>query len=88
MITHPVRPQGGELVINAACREGGTIRAELSDPAGHVMAGFERSNCLPFAGDAVDHVVRWQSGQPAPSGVFLRLRLYLWKSEVFSFQFR
>ena len=87
LVTHPMRSRGGELVINACCREGGTVRAELSDPAGRVIEGFEKENCVAFYGDAVDHAVRWQAGKAIPSGEFLRLRLYLRQAEVFSFQF-
>jgi len=87
LITHPIRPRGSQLVINAACRQGGSVLAELTDPAGRVLGGFEKQNCLPFRGDCVDHVVHWKAGRPTPAGEFLRLRLFLRQAEVFSFQF-
>jgi hypothetical protein len=88
LVTHPMRPRGTELVINGRCRDGGSIRAELTDAAGNVIAGFEKEACIPFAGDAVAHTMQWQAGEPTPEAMFLRLRLYVWNGEVFSFQFR
>jgi hypothetical protein len=88
LVTHPMRPRGTELVINGRCRDGGSIRAELTDAAGNVIAGFEKETCIPFAGDAVAHTMQWQAGEPTPEAMFLRLRLYVWNGEVFSFQFR
>ena len=87
LITHPIRPLGAALVINAVCREGGSIRAELTDPAGNVIEGFEKDNCEPFTGDTVDHTLRWKGAKPTPSGDHLRVRFYMWKAELFSFQF-
>lgn len=87
LITHPVRARGSELVVNAACRKGGYIRAELTDPAGKVIDGFEKENCLPFGADAVDHTFQWKAGKGIPSGEFLRIRFFMRKAEIFSFQF-
>lgn len=87
LITHPIRTRGENLRINAACRAGGSIRAEISDPAGNVIEGFQKDQSIPFDGDDVDHTMQWQSNTPIPSGTFLRLRLYLWNAEVFSIQF-
>jgi hypothetical protein len=87
LVSRPVRPRGSELVINAACREGGSVRAELTDAAGEVLEGLAKEDCKPFRGDAVAHTIRWSHAPPIRSGEFLRLRLFLRKAEVFSFQF-
>ena len=88
LITRPVRPAGSKLIVNAACREGGSVRAELTDAAGNVIAGFEKDNCIPFAADSVDHPFQWQAEKPTPTrGEFIRIRFFLRKAEIFSFQF-
>jgi hypothetical protein len=87
VITRPLRPVGTALIVNVSCEEGGSLVAEISDPAGQVISGFERENCLPFCGNAVAHTVRWRAGQPIPDGEFLRVRFFLRRAEIFSFQF-
>ena len=87
LITHPIRPRGRQLVVNAACREGGCLRAELTDPAGNVIDGFEKDNCIGFCDDAVDHTLQWKADKPTPSGEFIRVRFFLRQAEIFSFQF-
>lgn len=87
LITRPLRPRGTELVVNVACREGGTFLAEITDPGGRVLDGFEKENCVPFSGDAIEHTVRWKAGKPVRSGEFLRVRFFMRKAEVFSFEF-
>ena len=87
LVTRPVRITGSELVVNVACREGGSLLAEITDPSGRVVEAFEKENCVPFRGDAVSHAIRWKRKKAAPSGVFLRIRFFLRKAEIFSFQF-
>ena len=87
LITRPLRPRGTELVVNVACREGGSFLAEITDPAGRVLDGFEKEDCVPFNKDAVEHTVRWKAGKPIRSGEFLRVRFFMRKAEIFSFEF-
>jgi len=87
LITRPLQSRGRALVVNAACRGGGSVRAELTDTAGRVLEGFGKDDCIPFEGDAVAHTVCWKAAKPTPSGEFLRLRLFLRNAEIFSFQF-
>ena len=54
----PFIPTDGEVRVNAAVR--GFLRAELCDPFGAPLAGFEMDKCLAVQGDAADHVLRWE----------------------------
>ena len=68
-----------------------TARSEVDGDdleGGTVIKGFEKDSSIPFDGDAVEHTMQWQAGKPTPKGVFLRLRLFIWNGEIFSFQFR
>ena len=87
LITRPLRTRGASLAVNVACEDGGSFEAELTDPAGQVLAGFEKESCVPFRGDAIEHKLCWRAARPIPSGEFLRIRFFLRKAEIFSFEF-
>ena len=65
LTTIPVKPDGASyLHVNADCGEGGYLLAELLDPeSGRPLTGFDRSDSVPFRGDAVSHRMSWTGGR-------------------------
>ncbi len=98
VITRPLISDGTELVINARCRDNGSLAAEIVDARDRILPGFSRRQCDVFRGDCVRHVVSWR-GQtripvrptaraeyPKPEVERLRkIRFYLQKAELYSF---
>jgi hypothetical protein len=86
--TRPVSSPGTTLFINARCRNGGSIRATLTDTNGRTLEGCELEKCDPFTGDNVRHKVTWQGRDAIPAaGAFRRIVFHLKKAEIFSFRF-
>jgi hypothetical protein len=76
-----------EITINARTRDGGRILAEIVDAMGKPLDGFSRTDCLPFQGDEVRHVLRWRTGTFTPSQQPLekRLRFLLTDANLYSY---
>ena len=97
LVTQPLLSWGDALVVNAACRGHGSLRAEILDEAGAVIPGFAAEDCEPFHGDAVEHVLRWNGRADlrgaAGAGAaevprFRRVRFLLRDAELYSFRLR
>ena len=88
VITRPVMSDGDRLMINARCRDGGSIRVEVVDLNDRVMGGSSLDGCDPFTEDSTAHVVTW-SGDPEVRGPgeWRKLAFYLRDAEIFSFRF-
>ena len=74
--TRPFVLGGTELRVDA--RLDGCLRAELCDPFGKPLPGFESDRCRVVSGDRVDHVLRWEGAEVAPyqyNAVSLRLEV-------------
>ena len=74
--TKPFVLGGTELCVDA--RLDGCLRAELCDPFGKTLPGFESNRCRLVSGDRVDHVLRWEGSAVAPyqyNAVSLRLEV-------------
>ena len=56
--TKPFILGGRELCIDAHIE--GTLRAELCDPFGNALAGFERQECRPVTGDNTSRPLQWR----------------------------
>ena len=54
---------GRELVIDGAVSE--RLQAELRDPYGRPLPGYERNTCEPIRGDSQQHVLRCTGGKKA-----------------------
>ncbi len=87
LVTRPFASPGGELVINAQCNPGGYVQAEVAGGNGEVIDGFEKDNCLPFTGDAIDHQVIWQNKRVLPEG-WLKVHFYISDAQLYTFQLR
>ncbi len=54
--------QGAErITVDAEVR--GRLQAELRDPYGRPLPGFELNSCLPISGDSRSHVLTWEGGK-------------------------
>ena len=71
-VTHPLRFDGNELVLNYATSAAGSIRVELQDADGTPFPGYGISDCDEIFGDEIERVVRWR-GSSNVSGVAGRL---------------
>jgi hypothetical protein len=49
------------ITVDADVR--GRLQAELRDPYGRPLEGFELNACAPVVGDSAEHVLRWSDGQ-------------------------
>jgi hypothetical protein len=89
---------GEHLVINAACRGGGSIAVEVVDLQDRVIPGFSQEACDVFSGDSVSHIVSWQGKTSIPvrsreraayphaeNERFRKLRFYVRNADLYSF---
>lgn len=54
------------VTVNARCRPGGYVTAELLDRHNKVIHGFEKNYCRPFTGDSVRGELTWKTEQFPP----------------------
>ena len=91
VVTQPVLSSGRRLAINARCRPGGSIRVEVADRRDAVIEPCSRDACDPFAGDSVQHVVRWggdpRVAGPEGDGDWRVLHFFLRDADLYSFTF-
>lgn len=50
-----------EITVDADIR--GRLRAELRDPYGRPLPGFELNSCIPVTGNSNSHVLTWEGGK-------------------------
>jgi hypothetical protein len=81
--TAPVSVAGKSLYINAITVGEGRIEAELLRDE-KPIPGFSRQDSIPFRGDQKSAVIGWRGRRRAPAGQ-LRLRLYLSRARLYSF---
>ncbi len=85
LVTRPFQCDGGTLVINARCAEGGSIRVAACDGAKTPLPGLVAADCRPFTGDAVSHAVGWGSRRLIPGG-WVSLQFSMDDAELFTFR--
>ena len=89
LATKPLTYNGKRLLINARCRAGGEIRAEIADASGKPLPGFERSASLAFSGDDVAHEMQWKGGGKLPDGGrFTKVHFFIKDADLFTFEFQ
>jgi hypothetical protein len=97
IITRPVISDGERLVINARCRDGGSIAVEVVNLNDEVFSGFSRRECDTFHGDDVQHRFSWKGRSELPPaererakypepefGRFRKFRLFMENVELYS----
>ena len=87
LVTRPIFPTGGSLVVNLKCHHGGRLQAASADGQGNVLPGFERRNCRTLAADGVRCPLSWKGQSGLPAGRFVKLHFFLQNAELFRFQF-
>ena len=84
LTTRVLRFSGAHLFVNANVR--GSIKVEVLDRDGRVMAPFGAERCVAATGDGTKLAVRWQSGSLASiAGQPVRLRFILDRAELYAF---
>lgn len=66
LITRPLISDGAQLTVNARCRTGGSIAAEIVGCDEKVLPGFGQDQCDVFSGDDVRHTFTWQGKAGIP----------------------
>ena len=93
MLTKPMVCPGGRLHLNAKTRGNGFIRVAVLEGKGvrdgEPQDGWGFEDAAPFTGDSINHVARWQHGQPLGAVPDRILRLHFWmeKAQLYSFWF-
>ena len=77
--------KGGEVELNVQS-PGGTARAQVTDPAGAPLAGYEFAQCEPFSGDSTAWVPRWKGGKllAAHRGRAIRIEVELNNARLYA----
>lgn len=87
LITRPVMSPGERLVINAKCREEGSIRAAILDLEGRQMGNCSLDTADLFTGDSTSHTFTWGGDPVLPgAGQWRKLHFLLRNAEIFSFR--
>jgi len=75
-----------ELRADADVR--GHLRAELRDPFGMPVHGYELEKCIPLQGDASDHVLRWEGDKTTASYQYDAVSLRIEMADAVLYGFR
>ena len=88
-MTKPITFTGGQLVVNYAAGQGGSVQVELLDGDGAPLPGFASAESVTLHGDAVKRQVVWRNGATPGSltGQPVRVRFVLKNADLYSFQF-
>ena len=76
-----------EVTINAKTSAGGFVVAEILDRRDRVLPGFSRNDCVPFTGDSVRHILKWNTAQfpTTPKSDDWRIRFWLKNAGLYSY---
>ena len=87
--TFAIIPPGRTLRINALTLRGGSIKVELTDLNGQVVAGRSFDDCAPIIGDQYRTVVTWKNTDDigVPDGDAICLRFKLDQAQLFFVDF-
>ncbi len=88
--TKPLTFAGSELVMNYSTSAVGSVRVEIQDQEGTPLPGFTLADCPDIWGDAIEQVVKWQSGSDvsALAGQVVRLRFVMKDADLYAIRFR
>ncbi|NUQ65334.1 MAG: hypothetical protein HUU20_22940 [Pirellulales bacterium] len=88
LLTKPLTFSGSKLSLNLAGK--GDTRIELQNESGQPLPGFALGDCLPIAGDSIEHIAKWKSGEDLGrlAGQPVRLRLVIKEADLYSIRFQ
>jgi hypothetical protein len=86
LTTRPVRFSGKYLLVNADV-DGGELRAEILDEAGHVIEPYTLANSMPVKADKTVQTARWKDvqGFEKLAGQPVRFRFHLRNGSLYAF---
>ncbi|HHT27448.1 MAG TPA: glycosyl hydrolase family 32 [Firmicutes bacterium] len=86
LTTQPVEFSGRHLFVNVDAPEG-TLKVEVLDESGTVIAPYGKENCHPVTADSTKQQVVWQGAADlAPlAGKIVRFRFHLRNAKLYSF---
>jgi len=86
LLLKPFNHVGEKFVVNGDIR--GVLRAELRDPFGRPLPGYELNSIVPVQGDCSCHVLTWEGGKTGEEFRYdtLVLRLEVEDGTVYSVQ--
>ena len=89
LLTHPLRFEGSELVLNAATSAVGSVRVEVQDAEGRPLPGYSLAESIEWYGDEIEHIVSWEAGSDVSqwAGQPVRLRFALQDADLYSLRF-
>jgi hypothetical protein len=87
LLTRPIDFKGERLTINAAPRNGGSVRVEILSRYSKPISGFGSSDCIPIASDSTNALVRWQDHADLSvlQGQTIRLKFHITNAGLYSF---
>jgi hypothetical protein len=90
LVTHPLRFEGSELVINYATSAAGSVRVEIQDAKGQPLPGYELAESVELYGDEIEQVVAWKGGSDVGrlAGEGVRLRFVMKDADLYAIRFR
>ncbi len=88
LVTRMLHTDAHELVINAACADGGAIEVEVTDPDENVIDGCARDQCDAFTGDQIDAPITWRGRAGIEHAGSVRLRFFSRSASLYAFGFK
>lgn len=87
LVTRPLEPGAGNLIINAEAR--GEIRVTVHRPDGETIDGYPVQESKAIHGDSLRHRVSWRSSSEFAEliGTPIQLRFHLKNADLYSFWF-
>jgi hypothetical protein len=88
LLTRRLLMRGEAIRVNARTEPGGSVRAELLNDGGAILARFGADRSDPLAGDGQDRELTWGGSGDLSSiyGQSVYLRFYLQRADLFSFR--
>ena len=85
VVTRPLQSSGKRLVVNAACRPGGWLRAAVLDLRNQPFEGRSLDDSDVFTGDSTSHTLTWAGEEELPgTGTWRKLHIELRDAALFS----
>ncbi|MHC4180777.1 MAG: hypothetical protein ACYSWU_25030, partial [Planctomycetota bacterium] len=90
LVTHPLRFEGRELVLNYATSAAGSVRVELQNAAGRPLPGHTLAESVELYGDEIERAASWEKGSDLGqlAGQPVRLRFVMKDADLYSIRFR